>query len=436
MRRQKGSVVLGALVLLAACACCAVFLIRSELFSGVWQKLLAGGLTAAVFVFGFMLSTGAVASRRSGGLIWLAAFCAIAICARLAFLDRVSWDCKNFLSGWVQYFRLNKGFSGIAGSVGDYNVTYLYFLAMFSYSPLPDLFLIKLLSIAFDFVLAYFAMKIAGTMRSSAAYRSAAFFSALFLPTVIINGAHWAQCDSIYAAFALGALYFAIEDRPPASLAMLAVAFSFKLQTAFIMPFWALLLLTGRLKFRWLPIFPAVYFVTVLPALLLGKPLGEILGVYVGQMETYSAYLNLNSPSVFAFFKSANIEKAPVYGIAAAAIFCAVLIALAGARRSAMNKKTLCLFALSFCIGVPFLLPHMHERYFFMAEVISMGLVWVDFKLLPAALLTQAATLICYRNYLTGAGIDLRIPSVLMGISLLLTIAALLLSRQKGRKKA
>mgnify|MGYP000941719534 FL=1 len=434
MRKTRGAAVIGALVLLLACGCCAAFIIRSDLFSGVWQKLLAGGLTAAVFVFGFMLSSGA--SKRSEGLIWLAALCAVAVCVRLAFIDRISWDYRTFLSKWMQYFRENNGFRGIAGSVGDYNVTYLYFLALFSYSPLSDLFLIKLLSIAFDFVAAFYAMKIAGAMKSSAAYRSAAFFSVLFLPTVVTNGAYWGQCDSIYAAFALGALYFAIEDRVPTSLAMLGIAVSFKLQTVFIMPFWALLLLTGRLKFRWLPVFPAAYAVTILPAVLLGKPLGEILNVYVDQLETYSDYLNLNAPSVFGFFGSADVDTASTFGIIAAALFCAALLVPAAARRSAMSKKTLCLYALAFCIGVPFLLPHMHERYYFMAEALSIALVWVDFKLLPAALLTQAATFMCYRNYLKGAGYDLRIPSVLMGASLILTVAALYLSKRKGRKKA
>ena len=120
---------------------------------------------------------------------------------------------------------------------------------------------------------------------------------------------------------------------------------------------------------------------TILPAVLLGKPLGEILNVYVDQLETYSDYLNLNAPSVFGFFGSADVDTASTFGIIAAALFCAALLVPAAARRSAMSKKTL---AFTHCVlhGCRFY-SHMHERYYFMAEALSIALVWVTL-ILPA----------------------------------------------------
>ena len=40
------------------------------------------------------------------------------------------------------------------------------------------------------------------------------FFLTLLLPTVLLNGAFWGQCDSIYGALAVWSLVFALEDRP------------------------------------------------------------------------------------------------------------------------------------------------------------------------------------------------------------------------------
>ena len=80
-----------------------------------------------------------------------------------------------------------------------------------------NLVLIKALSIAFDVVLAWASMKLVGLYCSSNARRLAAFFLVLFLPTVVLNGAYWGQCDSIYTAFAVLALYLALDGRTSCS---------------------------------------------------------------------------------------------------------------------------------------------------------------------------------------------------------------------------
>src|SRR5699024_4684591 len=70
--------------------------------------------------------------------------------------------------------------------------------------------------------------------------------------------------------------------------------------TVFIMPLWGVLWLAGRVKFRELFVFPGVYVLTAVPALLLGKPWKDILSVYLGQMGEYDR-LTLNAPSVYQF---------------------------------------------------------------------------------------------------------------------------------------
>ena len=51
---------------------------------------------------------------------------------RGAALDYQTLDYQNFLTRWVDFFRDNGGFRALAYPVGNYNIPYLYFLALFS----------------------------------------------------------------------------------------------------------------------------------------------------------------------------------------------------------------------------------------------------------------------------------------------------------------
>ena len=55
-----------------------------------------------------------------------------AMLVRALCLDYASLDYQDFLHHWYVYFQENGGFAAIAGSVGDYNVPYLYFMAAIS----------------------------------------------------------------------------------------------------------------------------------------------------------------------------------------------------------------------------------------------------------------------------------------------------------------
>ena len=56
--------------------------------------------------------------------------------------------------------------------------------------------------------------------------------------------------------------------------------------------------------------------------------------------------------------------------------------------------------ALLFALGIPFLLPHMHDRYFYAADILSVVLAYAIPALWLAAPLTQFASLLGYHAYL------------------------------------
>lgn len=323
---------------------------------------------------------------------------------RFLVLDYVTPDYRDFLAHWVDYFRTNGGFSALKYQIGNYNIPYLYFLALFSYSDINDLYLIKLLSIFFDILLAWSSVLLLGLFTSSAWKKLACYFTVLLLPTVFLNGSLWGQCDSTYVALALLALYCAMDDRPVLSMVLAALSFGFKLQAVFILPVFALFLFNGKLKLRHLSVFPLTYIILVLPAVLLGRPFLETLTLYTSQTGSIGSGLNYNSPSIFAMFQYSLSEQynelASKLGIIAAFVFTAVLLIICYVNRKRLNNRAIVSAALLFAIGIPFLLPHMHDRYFFAADILSLLLAFISVANVPAALLVQFASLLGYHAYL------------------------------------
>ena len=100
------------------------------------------------------------------------------------------------------------------------NMLYRTLMAAISYLPNP-LVSIKLVSILFDYIGAAAAALLAHEVcrqagRTAAAARrsaTAAGIVVLFLPSVVMNGAMWAQCDMMYVTFLLLCALFLLQRK-------------------------------------------------------------------------------------------------------------------------------------------------------------------------------------------------------------------------------
>lgn len=354
-----------------------------------------------------LLSMAILAQREVHWSLLCPAFAAVGLAffLRAVCLDHQTLDYQDFLAHWAAFFRENGGFAAISKPVGNYNVPYLYFLAAISYLPVPDLYCIKLFSILFDVLLAWGGMRLVrGFVKEESLAPSVTFLILLLLPTVILNGAYWAQCDVLYGALTVHALASALQRRPAASTILLAVAFSFKLQTIFLIPLWCALWFTGRVKFKHLLLFPAAYVGTILPALLLGKPLKDILGVYFGQTVEYADRLTLNAPSWYQLIPyGVEVDRDVFFplGIVAAFVLVLALLAVLFLVRDRVTDHMLMTAAVILAVGVPFLLPSMHDRYFFLADVLVVAWAVLSSRRVSAAALVQMGSLGAYYTYLT-----------------------------------
>ncbi len=309
-------------------------------------------------------------ARPPAVLIFFAAAIAAGMVLRtLSLTQSNNTDYLSCLQPWAQGFRDN-GWKYIVETWSDYNMPYLYIIGTIARVSMNDLYLYKLVSVIFDCGLVVMVMRLSERF-DFGSVRKAVLGAAVFLaPTVWLNSSFWGQCDSIYVFFCLAAFVFALEQKPNLSVAMAAVAFSFKMQTIFFLPIYLVLWMKKRVRLKQIPVFLGVFVGLYLPALALGRPFADIVTIYARQSSQYSNRLNLNSPSAYALIRAGEPHNILFgAGLLLAFLFLGFLLLLAWLKRDRLNDRTLLLLTAAMVLGIPWLLPSMHERYFYLADI-------------------------------------------------------------------
>lgn len=363
----------------------------------------------------------------------------LAFVLRYCCLTYETLDYQDWIRVWLNALRDNGAWKGLGREIWscNYNVPYLYILAFISKSDVYELYLVKLTSILFDVLLAFFTMRLVGLFRQSPAARLTAFIGVLWLPTVYLNGALWGQCDVIYASFAVLSVYLALSDRPGWSVAAIAVSISFKLQGIFLLPAYFAFFIGRRIRFKYFFVFPVAYVLTILPAVLAGRSFFDLLLLYYNNTSTIGDGLNYNSSSMYALFDFSALpdEAAARIGILLAAFLCLAVYVWLFLRRDDIDDRTLLGVCVLFCIGIPFFLPHMHDRYFFMADALTFALAVTEPKTSPAAAFVSFGSLLGYHAYLKMRYLlPMRWGAAAIGLALVITIGYITFSLNAPKK--
>ena len=343
------------------------------------------------------------------------ALCALAMLARVSFIERSSGDYDIYLADWIARLAAGSFGEGMKANIGEYNVLYQYILFVITRLGVPALYAVKAVSFIGDALLAGAAAKLAGKKHGLLA-----FGAVLLLPTVVLNGGMFAQCDSLYASCALWGLALALERKPAGSAACFALSLCFKLQSAFILPIVVVLWAGRKLRVREALIFAAMLLLVMLPALLGGKSLGDIIGIYTAQTGLYTG-LNYNAANFFGLMETAGLDVYAYGNFAMALAFgaCALLVVWGIGRAQEMEDGEYVRLALLLVLAIVFLLPRMHERYFYLATPLSIALAARrPGKAVWAAVLIELALLSTYWSLEIG----LSLASGMMLAALALTL--------------
>ena len=330
-----------------------------------------------------------------------------ALIMRYALRNVVAGDYKMFFEPWVATLReAGGGIKGLSAEFEyvDYTTPYLTILSFISICPfLNTLLLMKLVSIFFDFVAAFAVMAIVYDRTKNMAYGILGYGALLMVPTVLTNGAMWAQCDIIFTRFVLWSLYFMLKDKPAWSMAFYGIAFAFKLQTLFLAPLYVILWMKGKVKLKHFLFLPLMYVIGMIPSLLAGKSFWELISVYFfqanGQMDIYA--LSHKFPNIYQLIGTDSF----LFEYADAGIWVTlgalmILMYCFARKQYEMNACLLLRMGMLLTMTVVFFLPHMHERYAILVDVMAIVYVFFDFRKLYIPVLTILCSFAGYTVYL------------------------------------
>ncbi|MCB2292767.1 hypothetical protein LGK95_04350 [Clostridium algoriphilum] len=338
----------------------------------------------------------------------LAAIIWLAFVVRIHGLPTTSQDYNAFLSRWFDSIKTGGGFSALKNSMGDYTQPYLYLLTLGTYTDINKLFYIKMISFVFEIMVAFYIMKIVNMKYKNEKIGYLSFGILLIIPTVIFNGSVWAQCDIIYTSFVIGSIYYILREKPITSIIFYGVALSFKLQAIFILPLFAILLFKNRIKIYHLLLIPITYLFLSIPSLIVGRPLKDILLTYLNQSSEYTN-LTYNAPSIYQWFTSSFFSNTTLIGnigIMFTLVVVLSIIYVSFRYIKVIKYENVIELSLLFAVIIPFLLPRMHERYFFMADIISLLYAFCFPRKLYVAIIIPLVSLFCYFPFLYNTSID------------------------------
>lgn len=328
----------------------------------------------------------------------VAAWVLMALILRYIFFPVESYDMRAFLEPWYDFIVAHGQFKAFQFAFYDYSPAYMYLISLMTFFTwIPKITAIKIISILFDFSAAAAVYMIVKHKSRSTRRAWISFIGTLYLPTVFVQSGMWGQCDIIFTSFLLWMMYALLRGRNLQALVFFSIAFALKAQAMFIAPLILVLFLNKKIKLQWILLIPAIYLVSVIPAWLAGRPLWDLLTIYFSQVSVYKL-LSLSAPNFYYFFSDPKYYStaAVLVGLGVAAVVGCVYLFLRWFKYKQFSDAGYFHDAITITFVFPFVLPLMHDRYFFIAAILLFVLAFLDKRAVWPAILIQVTSMISY----------------------------------------
>jgi len=322
----------------------------------------------------------------------------------------------------------------------DIGPTYIYFLWLVARLPFDRVIFIKTFSVLCDYGCALALATIVYRICGSRLRSTVAAFALLVTPTVVFNSSLWGQIDMVFVAPLIAALAAFLYGRIYVTAALFGLALALKLQAVFLFPLLGIWVVRKQIPWHALLPLPAVFFLALVPARLAGCPFGDLLMVYVNLTRHYSA-LTLNAPTIYTWLPNDG-RWFGSFGLwlAAGGVF---MLGVACVRTKEPPSPILTIKeAAAFSCLTPLLLPHMHERYIFLGDVLCVLYAFLSPRHFWVALLVVGASFVSYFPFLFGtmpvplwfAAVMLAVASVFLTADVVRTLYPGLLAEAKAER--
>jgi Gpi18-like mannosyltransferase len=326
---------------------------------------------------------------------------------RFAFFPFQTNDYNSFLKPWMQYIVDHGGFEAFRVKFYDYTPFYVYLLWIGTELQANYLYWIKGISVLFDFVMAYYIGKIVA-IKYPKVFKMA-FLVTLMAPAVVFNGSLWGQVDVMYSSMVMACLYYILTNKHIKAALFFALGLCLKLQSLFFAPVFLWLIVTKNIPKKFIitlvALFVGLYLVMILPisqgVIFQNNPLDStknarplfdstfsiingvktetpdtrdgLLTIYPNQPKNYSHIVMGPASSMYQWVDDKNYEYFYQNGLTIAIVVVLILAYyLVSNKIVNVDNDVIIKLALISTLAVPFLLPKMHERYFFLADVMAL----------------------------------------------------------------
>ena len=304
-------------------------------------------------------------------LVFFAFVTFVSVVLRVSLQETVSGDYVNFLKPW--YDQVKKlGWTALGENIGNYSPLYMYLFTAAAFLPVDSLTAVKGITLLFDYVTAILFFIIVYRFSRSFFKATVAWGAVLFLPSVVLNGAVWAQCDIIYTLFLVLSFELVTRNRPAASCVAFGISFCFKLQSLFFLPVLLIYWLKGKMRFYYLLFIPGCYLLSVVPAVLAGRSWVDVLAIYFQQAGTYTAGLTYNFPNIYNLVGNTYLQYMGTGAVLLTLVLLAFLFYFVFHYRFRLTYEIGLLLSVFVLLLIPYFLPYMHERYAFPADIFAL----------------------------------------------------------------
>lgn len=347
-------------------------------------------------------------------LCYLAALTLIGLGIRVILRVVITDDWLMYWDPWISDLK-EMGFSYLATDRYDYTPTFVYILWAISRLPINPMTAYKGLHCVLDFVAAGILGKMIWEVTGSKRKGILSYGLFLIVPTIWANSALWAQCDIIFMTFLLLCFYYLFEDRPCKAMFFYGMAFVFKLQSLFIFPFLVILWVNKKVDLKHFLWIPALYFLSIVPAWIAGRPLMDLINIYMAQGAQDVWSLSIKWPNIYQIIGNQFflLEYASAGTWLILGILMVILYAMAQ-KRYRITNEFIVQMALFFAILTPWFLPHMHERYGCVADILAIIYAMMNTKKFYFPLVQILVSFNSYMAYLSHLGSDE--PTIYYGV--------------------
>ncbi len=363
--------------------------------------------------------------KKNAEAVFILLVTAGGVLGRFFLWDIQSSDMKVYLKWYTraQEYGGLPGIYALGKRIKGYNALFQLLTAAMTHIPVDPLYLFKAIWTVFDILLAAgigrLVYDMTGTHDRSALCKATLAYGSCFLAMDgVFNSAAWGQSDAVYVSLIIWSLVWLFREKHLKAFILLGLAFAFKLQTVFILPFYVFYYVYKKsFSCLYFACLPAMLFISALPRQIVGliSPvkvnaaadaagavssaavtplhLPGIIDVYLRQIAS-GGRLYMEYPSFWSFFPGVDAEvftdfyKFRNTAIVFAFTLILILMAVLLRRREHYSKRELLTIAIILSFTTVFFLPCMIDRYGYLYEILAIALVFIDKRsIIPAALM-------------------------------------------------